>query len=70
MLLASGSSLYVRNKATSAWLKQINFDSLIVALYPVKDGINNHSKILCITESSLELLVLSPNGEDIERDLT
>ena len=67
MLLANGSSLYVRNKATSEWLNQINFDSLIVALYPVKDDIN---KILCVTESSLELLVLAPNGENIEKDLS
>ena len=67
MLLVSGSSLYIRNKATSEWLKQINFNSLIVALYPVKDGTNNLSKILCITESSLELLALSENGENIEQ---
>ena len=65
LLLVNGRSCYIRNKKTSDWIRRINFASLITAIYPVKDAFSDQPKILCVTESSLELLVLEPNGENI-----
>ena len=58
ILLVNGSSLYIWNRTKSEWKEQINFDSRIVAIHPFKQNLDGQDQVLCITESSLELLVV------------
>ena len=70
MLLVNGSSLYIWNKAKSEWKEQIKFESHIIAIYPFTQNMDGQDQVLCITESSLELLVVSTSEEESLRSLS
>ena len=70
MLCVNGRSLYIWNKAKSEWKEQIDFETHIIDILPFNQNRDGQDQVLCITESSLELLVVTTKEEESLRSLS
>ena len=70
ILLVYEDRVYVRKERSSEWLQCIAFDSLIVALYSIGTDETNQqtNKFVCITKTAVEVLSLTSNKEQIQRE--
>ena len=68
MLLVFENNVYLRNERKSEWLQVINFDSLIVDLYSIDTEKDQQTKLICITETTIETLSVLQDIEVIGRE--
>ena len=66
MLLVYESSVYLRNERQFEWIQCMTFDSLILALSTIGTNENQQTKLVCITETAIQILLLDHDKKAIE----
>ena len=68
MLLVYESSVYLRNEKQSEWMQCMTFDSLILAISSIDTDENYQTRLVCITETAIQILHLDHDKKEIERE--
>ena len=68
MLLVYESSVYLRNEKQSDWMQCMTFDSLILATSSIGTDENHQTRLVCITETAIQILHLDHDKKEIERE--
>ena len=66
MLLVYESSVYLRNERQYEWMQCMPFDSLILALSTIGTNQNHQTKLVCITENAIQILLLDHDKRAIQ----
>ena len=69
MLLVYESSVYLRNEIKCDWIQCMAFDSLILALSTVEQNENQQTKLVCITETAIQILHLNHEKKAIKKEI-
>ena len=66
MALVYENSVYLFNERQAEWTQCMPFDSLIIALTSIGTSENHQTKLMCITETAIQILLLDQDKQSIE----
>ena len=67
MLLVYENCVYLRKERQCEWMQCMTFKSLILALSTIGTNENQQTKLVCITETAIQILHLDHNKKALGR---